>query len=149
VRAALHPFVECVFVYIKCVRVHACVYVCVCVCVCVVIVRASFCELGSNGQIEELCNWPLRRSRIIGAFRSMTGCSGARELRKDESFPDKRISPPTPAPSTRRLTRQFAENFFDQLMRSPRGTREKERRADGVWIVSSLSPQPGDYGKFR
>lgn len=40
-----------------------------------------------EGQIEEVCDWPLQRGRIIGAFRSMTGCSGAKELREDESFP--------------------------------------------------------------
>jgi len=78
----------------------------VCLCVC----RTSeLLRTGSSGQIEELCDWPLRRSRIIGAFRSMTGCSGARELREDESFPDKRISPLTPAPSIRQF-RTFSTN---------------------------------------
>jgi len=63
-----------------------------------------------HGWIEEVCDWPLHRGRIIGAFRSMTGCSGAKELREDESFP-------TGCLEARR-------NFFDQLMRSPRGTGE-------------------------
>jgi len=68
--------------------------------------RASFRTAGSREQIEELCDWPLRRGRIIGAFRSMTGCSGARELREDESFPDRR-----PSPLSRR--QEAHRNFFD------------------------------------
>jgi len=83
---------------------------------CVVIVQARERELLHSwikGQIEELCDWPLRRGRIIGAFRFMTGCSGVRELR-EEKLSDRHPPPPRHQGARR--------NFFDQLMKSLRGT---------------------------
>lgn len=82
----------------------------------------------------------------------MTGCSGAREkereraLREDESHPTAAIllSPPS----------QARRNFFDQLMRSPRGTTEEtmeRRRGAALVVVFSLFvlPPGRDYSRFR